>query len=77
MIKLIVDGKEYKDIKQGINDAFTKAKVEGVKELLKPYESEILKHNGQVTLTVKSDSVSIKIDGIPKDLEDKINFDLG
>lgn len=74
-IKVTYNGRSY----SSIEDAFKKAAVDGIKEMIekaiKPFENEIRQANGTVEVKVPSDLKNITVDlkNMPQDLIDRIN----
>jgi hypothetical protein len=70
---------EIKNDKNAINDALMNAAIEGTKEYIKqallPFESEIAKHDGQVTVNISNDLSDMSLDfkNLPQELVDKIH----
>ena len=63
---------------ESINDALNKAMADGIKnmiiEKLKPFESEINKAGGQISINIPKDfkDIDFKVTGITQELKDKI-----
>jgi len=73
-LKIKYDGKQYNNINDAVNDAMINGVKDHFKKALKPFEKEIAKYDGIITVNIPKDfkNANIEITNIPDDLKNKI-----